>query len=238
VPEPAGAGLVLAVGQAGGEGDAVLLDVGAGGGVGDGQPQYRHGSDVAADGHFKSGFLVGPARVRAVAVEPGCEQSRWLPVAVNPDALINCCEIVQKLVGPIDFILEITNRGNETFSRLMAISDIQQALNDEHLTVAGLKPGQYILAIDDRPIGTFSDTDLSAGINLADYHTPMRDQAQSAQWAIRDRVQAHFVRMRMQINKVDLGSPDTIEALNRKLEDDIYRSVQPVSHRFTLTPVS
>jgi len=83
VPEPAGAGLVLAVGQAGGEGDAVLLDVGAGGGVGDGQPQYRHGSDVAADGHFKSGFLVGPARVRAVAVEPGCEQSRWLPVAVN-----------------------------------------------------------------------------------------------------------------------------------------------------------
>ena len=128
------------------------------------------------------------------------------------------------------------DRGNETFSRLMAVSDIQQALNDEHLTVAGLTPGQYILAIDDRPIGTFSDTDLSAGINLADYHTPMRDQAQSAQWAIRDRVQAHFVRMRMQINKVDLGSPDTIEALNRKLEEDIYRGVQPVSHRFTVTP--
>ena len=83
MPEPAGAGLVLAVGQAGGEGDAVLLDVGAGGGVRDGQPQYRHGSDVAADGHFESGFLAGPARVRAVAVEPGCEQSRWLPVAVD-----------------------------------------------------------------------------------------------------------------------------------------------------------
>jgi len=38
---------------------------------------------VAADGHFESGFLAGPARVRAMAVEPGCEQSRWLPVAVD-----------------------------------------------------------------------------------------------------------------------------------------------------------
>lgn len=130
------------------------------------------------------------------------------------------------------------DRGNETFARLMAISDIQQALNDEHLTVTGLKPGQYALAIDGKAVGTFSDTDLAAGINLADYHTPMRDQAQSAQWLIRDRVQAHFVRMRMQINKVDLGTPDTIEALDRKLEDDLYRSVQPVSHHFTLTPVS
>jgi hypothetical protein len=83
MPEPAGAGLVLAVGQARGEGDAVLLDVGAGGGVRDGQPQYRHGTDVSADGHFESGFLAGPARVRAVAVEPGCEQSRWPRVAVD-----------------------------------------------------------------------------------------------------------------------------------------------------------
>lgn len=65
----------------------------------------------------------------------------------------------------------------------------------------------------------------------------MRDQAQSAQWLIRDRVQAHFVRMRMQINKVDLGSPDPIEALDRKLEDDLHRRVQPVSHHFTLRPV-
>jgi hypothetical protein len=128
------------------------------------------------------------------------------------------------------------DRGNETFSRLMAISDIQQTLNDEHLTVAGLKPDQYALAIDGKAVGTFSDTDLAAGINLADYRTPMRDQAQSAQWLIRDRVQAHFVRMRMQVNKLDLGSPDPIETLDRKLEDDLHRSVQPISHRFTLTP--
>jgi hypothetical protein len=51
---------------------------------------YRHGSDVAADGHFESGFLAAAARVRAMVVEPGCEQSRWLPVAVDerrPDVL-------------------------------------------------------------------------------------------------------------------------------------------------------
>lgn len=128
------------------------------------------------------------------------------------------------------------DRDNETFARLMAISDIQRTLNDEPLTVTGLKPGQYALAIDGKAIGTFSDTDLAAGINLADYHTPMRDQAQRAQWTIRDRVEAHFVRMRMQINKLNPGTPDTIEALDRKLENDLYRDVQPVSHHFTLTP--
>lgn len=66
-----------------GQGDAVLLDVGAGGGVRNGQPQHGHGADIAADGYFDGGFLAGPAWVRAVAIEPGCEQSRWLPVAAD-----------------------------------------------------------------------------------------------------------------------------------------------------------
>ena len=55
----------------------------AGAGVRDGKAQHRHGADVAADGHLERGFLVGPAGVGAVAVEPGCEQSGWLPVAVD-----------------------------------------------------------------------------------------------------------------------------------------------------------
>ena len=177
-----------------------------------------------------------PAQVSAVTID-----ARTMRVAAASNATVDSPKAKDRGLewNALENALPLPfDRGNETFARLMAISDIQQALNDEHLTVTGLKPGHYALAIDGKSVGTFSDTDLAAGINLADYHTPMRDQAQSAQWLVRDRVQAHFVRMRMQINKIDLGTPDTIEALDRKLEDDLYRSVQPVSHLFTLMPVS
>jgi len=171
-----------------------------------------------------SAVTIDAARMRVTAAgNATVDKLKALARGLEWDALENAL--------PLPF-----DRANETFSRLMAISDIQQTLNDEHLTVTGLRPGQYALAIDGKAVATFSDTDLAAGINLADYHTPMRDQAQSAQYAVRDRVQAHFVRMRLQVNKVDLGTPDTIEALERKLEDDLYRSVQPVSHHFSLAP--
>jgi hypothetical protein len=83
VPEPARAGLVLASGQLGGERDAVPLDVPAGAGVRDAEPGHRHRPDIAADRHLDRGFLAGPAWVRAVAVEPGREQFRWPPVALD-----------------------------------------------------------------------------------------------------------------------------------------------------------
>ena len=175
-----------------------------------------------------------PAQVSAVTIDAAKMQ-----VAAASNATVDSVKALGRGLGwnALENALPLPlDRGNETFSRLMAISDIQRTLNDEQLTVKGLKPGRYALAIDGGAIGTFSDTDLAAGINLADYRTPMRDQAQRAQWTIRDRVEAHFVRMRLQVNKVDLGTPDTIEALDHKLEDDLYRGVQPVRHRFTLTP--
>ncbi len=127
--------------------------------------------------------------------------------------------------------------GNETFALLFSISDIQTALNQEPLKVTGLAPGQYALTIDGSAIATLSDAQLAAGINLADYHTPMRDQAQRASWLIRDRTEAGYIRLRMQINGTDLGTPDAIEALNTKLEGDIHTTVQPVAHHFALSKV-
>src|SRR5580692_559874 len=80
--EPAAARRILADGQLGGERDAVPLEVPAGARIPDAKPEHWHCPDVPADRHLDRCFLVGPACVGAVAVEPGCEQSGWLPVAL------------------------------------------------------------------------------------------------------------------------------------------------------------
>ncbi len=51
-------------------------------------------------------------------------------------------------------------------------------LNREILTVTGLQPGDYMLLIDDKPVGTYSAEALSRGVNLAgNANTPMYQQA-------------------------------------------------------------
>ena len=50
-------------------------------------------------------------------------------------------------------------------------------MDNEPLTVSGLKPGRYELRIDGTVVGTFDASQLGAGVNLAALHTPMADQA-------------------------------------------------------------
>ncbi len=83
VSEPAAAGRVLADGPLGGERDAVLLEVPAGARILDAKPEHWHCPDVPADRQLDRCFLVGPVWVGAVAVEPGCEQSGRLRVALD-----------------------------------------------------------------------------------------------------------------------------------------------------------
>jgi len=134
------------------------------------------------------------------------------------------------------------NRDNAGQALLLDLTDIQQQLNQEPLRVTGLDPGQYKLAIDDGAIGTFSAEELAKGINLADYATPMRAQAQRVGWLVRDRDQAHFIHMRMLINKADVGAqpgkPDLLEAFENAEEDAIYETAAPKPHVFTLSPAS
>lgn len=56
-------------------------------------------------------------------------------------------------------------------------SDLVAALDQEQLHVAGFTPGRYDLRIDGRSVGTFSESELAAGINLATLQTPMLEQS-------------------------------------------------------------
>ncbi len=129
---------------------------------------------------------------------------------------------------------------NATMAVVLAISDIQKALNQQPLIVTGLAPGMYSLRIDDREIATFSAEQLAAGINLADLNTPMRNQAQGVSWDVRDLVEAHYVHTRMRINNADTGAEaegaDRLQAFEDSMEDKIYARAAPVPHRFEIRP--
>jgi hypothetical protein len=127
---------------------------------------------------------------------------------------------------------------NAVHAMLLRLTDIQQALNQEPLRVTGLDAGQYTLAIDGKSMGAFSAEDLAKGINLADYATPMRSQAQTVGWTMRDRDEAHFIHMRMLIKKADTGAQagklDLMDAFENSQEDAIYAAAAPKPHVFTL----
>ncbi|HEY3705498.1 MAG TPA: GDSL-type esterase/lipase family protein [Terracidiphilus sp.] len=129
---------------------------------------------------------------------------------------------------------------NATTAMLLDITDIQKALNQEPLIVTDLAPGQYALRIDDRDIGRFSAEELAAGINLADYNTPMRSQAQVVSWDVRDLVEAHYIHSRMRIQNADTGAEaggaDRLQAFEDSMEDKIYAEAAPVPHHFELKP--
>ena len=128
---------------------------------------------------------------------------------------------------------------NATQALLFQLTDIKQALDQEPLRVSGLAPGQYKLTIDDSTIGTFSAQDLAAGINLADFPTPMLRQAQRVGWLVRDRDEAHYIHLRMRVRNADIGvqsgGSDKLQAFENSLDDSIYETAVPKPHVFTLT---
>jgi lysophospholipase L1-like esterase len=58
-------------------------------------------------------------------------------------------------------------------------SDFFQALDWQPLKVTGLKGQRYLLKIDGQEVGTFSRRQLEEGLNLAQWPTPMFQQAQA-----------------------------------------------------------
>jgi hypothetical protein len=133
------------------------------------------------------------------------------------------------------------SKNNATTALLLDLTDIEQQLNQEPLRVTGLGAGNYTLTIDEDQVGTFSAAELAAGINLAEYGTPMFQQAQRVSWMVRDRDEAHYIHLRMRVRNADTGAqvgrPDVMQAFENSLEDSIYEEAAPKQHVFTVSPV-
>ncbi len=129
-------------------------------------------------------------------------------------------------------------RGNATTALLEDLTDIEQQLNQETLRVTGLAAGRYTLSIDGEVVDTFSPEALESGINLAEYGTPMFQQAQRVSWLVRDRDETHYIHLRMRVRNADTGSEegkDVMQAFENSLEDSIYDAAVPKPHVFRLT---
>ena len=134
------------------------------------------------------------------------------------------------------------SRNNATTALLLDLTDIEKQLNQETLKVTGLTAGNYTLTIDEDAVGTFSAAEFATGINLADYGTPMFQQAQRVSWMVRDRDEAHYIHLRMRVRNADTGAqegrPDVMQAFENSLEDSIYDEAAPKQHVFTVSPVA
>lgn len=69
------------------------------------------------------------------------------------------------------------NYTNASTAMIVQDSGFYQALDQEQLQVTSLQPGNYRLKIDGRTVGEFSAEKLDAGVNLAQYRTPMLERS-------------------------------------------------------------
>ena len=129
-------------------------------------------------------------------------------------------------------------RLNASQALVFDLTDIDKELDWEPLKVTGLNPGKYALTIDNTTVWTFSAEELAAGVNLADYMTPMLQQAQRVSWLVRDRDEAHYIHLRMRVRKADVSEPDVMQEFEDSLETSIHDAAQPQEHIYALTPVA
>jgi lysophospholipase L1-like esterase len=136
--------------------------------------------------------------------------------------------------------LDHKNAGNHF---LLQISDIEQDLDQQLLTVQGLSPGSYQLTIDGTPVSTFTDAELAKGVNLASFNTPMRGQAFRVSWLVRDRDEAHHVRLRMFANQIKTGvsaepGASDLSRFEKESQSLIYEAAQPLPHHYQLKAIT
>ncbi|MGH9654191.1 MAG: SGNH/GDSL hydrolase family protein, partial [Bryobacteraceae bacterium] len=81
---------------------------------------------------------------------------------------------------------------NPVAALVTKLTGMYHALDKETLQASGLKAARYQLSIDGRPVGTFSKGQLTHGINLARYDTPMMDQAHQVLTSVWHRVDLRF----------------------------------------------
>lgn len=178
-----------------------------------------------------------PSIVSSTAIDAGKQvvlstiRSHVTDLAVS-DSTVSWTELDDALPLPLD-------DKNVANHFLLQISDIQHDLNQQPLTVQGLKLGSYHLTIDGTPVGNFSDAELAHGINLTDFGTPMRGQAYAVSWLIRDRDDAHYVRLRMLVNQMKYTDPSepgaaSLLQFEAQMQKHIYDTAQPKPHSFRI----
>jgi hypothetical protein len=132
------------------------------------------------------------------------------------------------------------NFENTLMNFVLKNSDLA-SYDQEMLKVADLQPGAYKLMIDKRDVGTFSEVQLSMGINLALLKTPMWEQAREYDAALERRSeleQADFVLFA----ETDVKDKATASRILREgeavFEQKAQEALRISTHHYTLAPLN
>lgn len=119
------------------------------------------------------------------------------------------------------------------------LSDLVPALDQETLRVQGLPSGSYDLRIDDRKIGSYSQEDLSKGINLANLDTPMLEQSRLVAYDTERENSIEAARFNLISHDLAGESSKTAAALADAIPGAVDRQradAQPRPHHYELVP--
>jgi lysophospholipase L1-like esterase len=122
---------------------------------------------------------------------------------------------------------------------VLSISDLP-AMDQQLLCVKRLPAAEYTLKIDGKKIASFKREQLSSGVNLALYATPMESQARSVDATELKRTrldETHFI-LAIEDPKVAnaAGATSAIEEKDAALAAEQRLAAQPKLHRFELSP--
>ena len=133
---------------------------------------------------------------------------------------------------------------NAAIALAVKVSDVEPALNQEILKVSGSTSPGYSLKIDGEKVGDLTRDQLAAGVNLAEFDTPMFRQARGSKtWTASRHNDLHFLRWRtVQVPNERRGYPGlakAIEGLDALEADEVAeqrKKAMPIPHRFELVP--
>ncbi|MCW5964412.1 MAG: DUF1080 domain-containing protein [Bryobacterales bacterium] len=132
---------------------------------------------------------------------------------------------------------------DEVMALAVNSSGFVEALNQQTVTVKGLKPGKHTLLIDGGVAGVYEAEALAAGVNLATLRTPMWAQAMRVHQLTLDRANAHNTRWRSVQVPFEDEQPEATRKAMAALDElrDVLRreqqlAAQPDAHRFELVP--
>jgi hypothetical protein len=181
--------------------------------------------------------LVSSVSIDAASAKALDQQRARVSALTASNGTLSWTELDEALPLPVD------TENHAGYHFLSQLSNFIEDLDQQPLKIEHLKPGTYQLTIDDNPVAKFTSDELSRGVNLALYGTPMRGQAYSVSWLIRDRDDAHYVRLRMLVNQWKTGvnaEPGATDLTHFEdiLQTRIYDEAQPRPHNFRITPTT
>jgi lysophospholipase L1-like esterase len=138
---------------------------------------------------------------------------------------------------------------NAVAQMIVNASGFYAALDQEPLQVTGLPAGNYQLKINGQTVGTFSAAALGAGINLAEYHTPMLEQSYDVLRLVWKQVAWRYfawrgIQLRLrddhdpQVQEAAQALVTALEAQKDRDTEQQYTAAQPRVTHYELVPIS